>query len=398
MTTSLAQVLAALAENKNVLLYGPPGTGKTWLLSNIINLLNARPQSGRGRPVLNVGNREEIFGAAGDGDVDFPLPENITYDWVTFHQSYSYEEFIIGKFPLPKEGGVVLQPFFGLLMNAAINLSEAGPEAGHIIIIDELNRANASQVFGEFITLLDADYRATIKGKTNPHALSIKLPGIRYKNGLSEPIGRFSNDDFFQISEHWKFPENLYILATMNSVDRAALPLDSALTRRFFQLKMAPDLVHLATRLNVDLEALGKKATTLREPDAEAPEALTADECSILLLDRLNIIIASALGKDFELGHALLMDVEKASAENKWTALVSVWDSKIYPQLSERFLQDSETMREILKSASPDIVGDFIYERGQIGQGPKPNASIEVRDFSTGSVEAATEVLRFLAL
>lgn len=398
MTVTPAQTLAALSENKNVLLYGPPGTGKTWLLSNIINLLNARPKAEGGRPVLNVGNRDEVFGAAGKGDLDLPLPENMTFDWVTFHQSYSYEEFIIGKFPLPKEGGVVLQPFFGLLMNAAINLSEAGPDAGHIIIIDELNRANASQVFGEFITLLDSDYRATIKGAENPHALSIKLPGIRYKEGVSEPIGRFANDDFYQLPKDWKFPENLYILATMNSVDRAALPLDSALTRRFFQLKMAPDLVHLAARLGVDLEALGAKANTLREPDADGAEALTAEECSILLLDRLNIIIASELGKDFELGHALFMDVERATAENKWAALVSVWDSKIYPQLSERFLQDSDTMRDILKATSSDVVGDFIFERGQIGQDPRPNASIEVRDFSARSVEEATEVLRYLAL
>jgi 5-methylcytosine-specific restriction protein B len=398
MTISTQQALTTLAQNKNLLLYGPPGTGKTWLLSNIINLLNSRHEAAGGRPVLNVGNRDEIFGAAGDGNLDLPLPENMTFDWVTFHQSYSYEEFIIGKFPLPKEGGVVLQPFFGLLMNAAINLSEAGPDAGHIIIIDELNRANASQVFGEFITLLDSDYRATINGVENKHALSIKLPGIRYKDGVSEPIGRFDNDDFYQLPEDWKFPENLYILATMNSVDRAALPLDSALTRRFFQLKMAPDLAHLAARLDVDLEVLGAKANILRAPDVEDTEALTAAECSVLLLDRLNIIIASELGKDFELGHALFMDVERASVENKWAALVSVWDSKIFPQLAERFLQDSDTMRNVLKASSPDVVGEFIFERGQIGQEPKPNASIEVRDFSTGSVEAATKVLRYLAL
>ena len=398
MTISPAQTLTALADHKNVLLYGPPGTGKTWLLSNILNLLSSQPKAEGGRPVLNVGNRNEVFGAAGEGGLDLPLPEKMTFDWVTFHQSYSYEEFIIGKFPLPKEGGVVLQPFFGLLMNAAINLSEAGPDAGHVIIIDELNRANASQVFGEFITLLDSDYRATIKGEVNPHALSIKLPGIRYKDGVSEPIGRFANDEFYQLPEDWKFPENLYILATMNSVDRAALPLDSALTRRFFQLKMAPDLVHFAALLAVDLEALATKANALRGANADGAEALTAVECSILLLDRLNIIIASELGKDFELGHALLMDVERASAENKWAALVSVWDSKIYPQLSERFLQDSDTMRDILKTTSPDVVGEFIFERSQIGQDPPPNASIEVKGFSTGPVEAATEVLRFLAL
>jgi len=398
MTITPAQALVALAENKNVLLYGPPGTGKTWLLSNILNLLNSRPKAQGGRPVLNVGNRDEVFGAAGDGNLDLPLPEKMTFDWVTFHQSYSYEEFIIGKFPLPMEGGVILQPFFGLLMNAAINLTNAGPNAGHIIIIDELNRANASQVFGEFITLLDSDYRATIKGEVNPHALSIKLPGIRYKDGLSEPIGRFANDDFYQLPEDWKFPENLYILATMNSVDRAALPLDSALTRRFFQLKMAPDLVHLATRLNVDLKALGAKANALREPNAQNAEALTAEECSILILDRLNIIIASELGKDFELGHALMLGLEKAAVGNKWAALISVWDSKIYPQLSERFLQDSDTMREILKATSLDVVGEFIFERGQIGQGPKPNAPIEVKDLSAGTVESATQLLRYLAL
>ena len=87
MTISPAQTLTALADHKNVLLYGPPGTGKTWLLSNIINLLSSQPKAEGGRPVLNVGNRNEVFGAAGEGGLDLPLPEKMTFDWVTFHQS-----------------------------------------------------------------------------------------------------------------------------------------------------------------------------------------------------------------------------------------------------------------------------------------------------------------------
>ena len=97
-----------------------------------------------------------------------------------------------------------------------------GP-GGCLLIIDELNRANASQVFGEFITLLDSDYRSTIRDVPNPNALRVRLPGIAYDNAVSESIRMLREGGTYQLPHDWTFPEHIYVLATMNSVDKAAL-------------------------------------------------------------------------------------------------------------------------------------------------------------------------------
>lgn len=393
--TTPTHILSALAQHKNVLLYGPPGTGKTFLLSRITALIEER-ENAAGRPAINLGNARDPFGEAADTDGNDKLPANVTMDWVTFHQSYSYEEFVVGKFPVPEDGGIKLQPFFGLLMNAAVALKEAGPDHGHIIVIDEINRANASQVFGEFITLLDADYRATIDSEDNPNALKIKLPGIRYRDGQSEEIGCFDGDDVKQLDEDWTFPENLYILATMNSVDRAALPLDSALTRRFHKIEMAPDIKWLSEKFEIDMQRLTEKVIAARS--GEAFEDLSAEETTVLLMDRINGIVAGELGKDFELGHALFLGVANAAADQRWLALATAWDSKIYPQLSERFVQNSDAMRAILKVADQDEVGAVFTERQPIGGGVLQNAPVLVRPLSTLSEEDAASVLRHIAI
>jgi len=395
-TLTPSSMLAIIAAQKNVLLYGPPGTGKTYLLANLMAILGDREEAA-GRPALNLGDADNPIGLAADGAGDDDLPDNVTVDWVTFHQSYSYEEFVIGKYPVPEDGGVKLQPFFGLLMNAAVALKEAGPDHGHLIIIDELNRANASQVFGEFITLLDPDYRSTIDGEVNPNALKIRLPGIRYLEGQSEPISRFDGDETVELPDDWTFPENLYILATMNSVDRAALPLDSALTRRFHKIEMAPDPNWLAEKLDVTVGDLTEKVDDLRR-DVEDATDLSVGETTVLLMDRLNAKISSELGKDFEIGHALFMGVVKAGPEDRWQALISAWDNKVLPQLNERFVQNSDIMRYILKVVDQTKVGAAFKERQPLGGGVIENAPITVEPLAGLDLDIAKMILRHLAI
>ena len=395
-TVTPNSVLSIIAEQKNILLYGPPGTGKTYLLAQLMAILNKRNDAD-GRPTLNLGNADNPIGMTAAGDGQDKLPDTITVDWVTFHQSYSYEEFVIGKYPVPEDGGVKLQPFFGLLMNAAIDLKKAGPNHGHLIIIDELNRANASQVFGEFITLLDPDYRDTIDGNDNPNALKIRLPGIRYLKGKSEPISRFDGDQTECLPADWTFPENFYILATMNSVDRAALPLDSALTRRFHKIELAPNTNWLANKLDVEIKNLKQKVDSLKIENVDTDE-LSAGDTTVLLFDRINSIISSELGKDFEIGHALLMGVVNADPVDRWQALVSAWDSKIFPQLGERFVQNSDTMRSILKVDDQTKVGKTFSERQPIGGNVIDNAAITVEPLANLDLQVAKGILRHLAI
>jgi len=397
MTRPLVEeVIAALSKSKNVLLYGPPGTGKTWLVSELVTYLEERMSSG-GRPTLKLGNSDDSFGTSAGKEILKDLPKELEIEWVTFHQGYSYEEFIIGKRPKPQDGGIVLEPNFGILMSIAINVSQGDGEKGCLLIIDEINRANASQVFGEFITLLDPDYRATISEAPNPRALKIRLPGIAYKAGLSEDITMLRGGGTHNLPEDWTFPEHVYVLATMNSIDKAALPLDSALTRRFHRVEMMPNLDFLAQKLNVNLESLATKVVSIRD-NGEAIDTLTAEETTVLLLDRLNILISIDMGEDFELGHALVWSVVAANEDQRWLTLINAWDHTLLPQLLERYAGREDSLRELLKVAPDSATSKAFCERAQIGAKASDDAPLTLKPLRLLDELTAKNIIRHLAI
>src|SRR4029077_1405184 len=116
---------------------------------------------------------------------------------VQFHPSYGYEEFVEGLRPVVADGAVSFQRVDGVILQMASVM--ASTEATHVLIIDELNRANIPRVFGELLYLLE--YRGQ----------AIDL----------------------QYSERFRLPSNLRIIATMNTADRSIRSIDVALRRRF---------------------------------------------------------------------------------------------------------------------------------------------------------------------
>lgn len=180
----LARLLRA---RKNVVLYGPPGTGKT-ILSTQLATLWRRWQKSHG--YMDSGNQ--------------PCVEQ-----VTFHPSYGYEEFIEGFRPRQDHPGefVLTQ---GILSRMAAR-AEEHPEHCFLLLIDELNRGDVARIFGELITLIEADKRSP------EHA--------RRRMLSQEPL--------------W-LPPNLYLLATMNTADKSISLLDVAIRRRFAFERVPP--------------------------------------------------------------------------------------------------------------------------------------------------------------
>ncbi len=119
-----------------------------------------------------------------------------------------------------------------------------------MIFIDEINRGNAARIFGEFMTFLDFDYR---DGGTVP--LPVPLRQLTYEDGQSEKLLR-PGGKATTIPEGFTFPKHVYIVATMNSVDRAAVPIDSALARRFDRIEMRPNLDVLVEHWGMDKTAI----------------------------------------------------------------------------------------------------------------------------------------------
>lgn len=172
----LQELLSALEPatgRGQVILAGPPGTGKTWVAERVARYLTQ----------------------------DQPLHRRL----VQFHPSYGYEEFVEGIRPVAGAHGISFEPVKGIVLEMAEKMD--GADNIHVLIIDELNRANIPRVFGELLYLLE--YREQ----------TIDL----------------------QYSAEFQLPANLRIIATMNTADRSIRSIDVALRRRFEVFECAPD-------------------------------------------------------------------------------------------------------------------------------------------------------------
>jgi 5-methylcytosine-specific restriction protein B len=130
---------------------------------------------------------------------------------VTFHPSYSYEDFIEGFRPVKSNTGDGLQlRLEDGIFKRVCRQAQLHPEKNFIVIIDEINRANVSKVFGELITLIEKD-----------------------KRGMIVTLS--------QSKESFHVPANVYIIGTMNTSDRSIRLLDAAFRRRFAFVELMPD-------------------------------------------------------------------------------------------------------------------------------------------------------------
>ena len=198
---------ASQSDSVNLILYGPPGTGKTYrTMGAAVKLCEGLDDND---PLLTEVDRRKGLRDRYD---DLVALGRIAL--VTFHQNFSYEEFVEGLRPHPLEGGgFTLKPKPGIFRVMAEAARDSAEE--HVLIVDEINRANISKVFGELITLIEPDKRLG-KGES----LHVTLP---YSN---EPFG---------------VPANLHIIGTMNTADRSIALLDTALRRRFRFEEIAPE-------------------------------------------------------------------------------------------------------------------------------------------------------------
>lgn len=257
----LETILERFRTKKNLVLQGPPGTGKTWLAKRLAYALMTQK---------NVGNRLRV---------------------VQFHPNLSYEDFVRGWRP-SGEGRLSLidGPFMEMVQAAA-----KVPKVKHVIVIEEINRGNPAQIFGEMLTLLEADKRTPTEGL--------------------ELCYRREDDERVYV------PDNLYVIGTMNIADRSLALVDLALRRRFAFVDLQP--------------TLGQPwREWVHQKFAIALEVL--DEIESRMAD-LNEVIASdaSLGKQFQVGHSYVTPPTGARINDAREWFKQVVQTEIGPLLEE---------------------------------------------------------------
>jgi hypothetical protein len=218
------------------------------------------------------------------------------YVFTTFHQSFSYEDFIEGIKPVIYEneqnstlGKQVIYEIKPGLFKQIVKDANADRDNDYAIFIDEINRGNIANIFGELITLIEDDKRID-----TDNYIPAKLP--------------YSNEDF-------GVPPNLYIIGTMNTADRSVEALDTALRRRFSFIEMNPEPAKLSTTEfkcdGIDLESL---------------------------LISINSRIEKLLDKDYCIGHSYFMTIK--NRKQPLNEIKAIFKNKILPLLQEYFYGD----------------------------------------------------------
>jgi 5-methylcytosine-specific restriction protein B len=264
----LKTILDRLNHKKNVIIQGPPGTGKTWLAKKLAYALMGQ---------IDDGTKCRV---------------------VQFHPNLSYEDFIRGWRPT---GDGILNLVDGPFLET-VKSASANPKSKFVIVIEEINRGNPAQIFGEMLTLLEAD-------KRNPDE-AIELT-YRKEEG-----------------ERLSIPTNVFIIGTMNIADRSLALVDLAFRRRFAFIDLEPKFGEVwrkwvSENFNIDINFLSKIENRISE---------------------LNNIIENdqELGAQYKIGHSYFTPSKSISINdvNMWYR--DIIETEIGPLLYEYWYDSHE--------------------------------------------------------
>lgn len=254
-------IVSLLKRKKNIIIQGSPGVGKSYMAKKL---------------AFSMMEKED------DDKIEY----------VQFHQSYSYEDFIMGYRP-NGTGFELKEGVFYKFCKKASN----DKDNDYFFIIDEINRGNLNKIFGELFLLIEQDKRETTK---------IKL---------------LYEDEMFSI------PSNLYIIGLMNTADRSLAMMDFALRRRFGFVTLEPALNN-SKFINYVRTKNNEKLLRLVNKVVELNEEITED---------------SALGKGFVIGHSYFCSKNKTVSDDEVKQIV---EFELIPLIEEYWFDDQEKVNE----------------------------------------------------
>lgn len=281
------ELVEKLKQNYNLILRGAPGTGKTYLAKEIAAILI-------GIPTENLSSNDQ-------------------FGFVQFHPSYDYTDFVEGLRPVQINDQVGFEPKSGIFkefcQNALLHqkTNSGLDDKKYVFVIDEINRGEISKIFGELFFSVDPEYRGVAGSVSTQYA------------------------NLFEGSEKFYVPENVYIIGTMNDIDRSVDTFDFAMRRRFsFEEITATD-----SQVMLQMDEVKNRMNFLN-----------------------NAIISSeiSLSTDYQIGGSYFKSLED---ESKNITVYDLWENKLKPLLKDYFRgeRNADEKLNILKSAY--FMGDF---------------------------------------
>lgn len=254
-------LVAVLKNKKNIILQGAPGVGKTFAAKRLAY------------SIMGVKDKDRVL-------------------MVQFHQSYSYEDFIMGFRPSATGFELKKGAFYNFCKNA-----ETDSDNDYFFIIDEINRGNLSKIFGELFMLIETDKR-----------------GIELQLLYSD--------------ERFSVPANVYIIGMMNTADRSLAMLDYALRRRFAFIDLKPGF-----------ETEGFRTYRMGLENDKFNHLIAA-------VETLNNVIAAddSLGEGFCIGHSYFCNLNTDNLDDQ--ALSAIVEFELIPLLKEYWFDEPTKVRD----------------------------------------------------
>lgn len=246
------------------------------------------------------------------------------FHFVTFHQSFGYEEFVEGLRPALGGEGETAEIQYEIRSGVFKDLcrrARSAPDQRFAMVIDEINRGNISKIFGELITLIEPDKREAAE-----NAVSVTLP--------------YSGETF-------SIPANVDIIGTMNTADRSLALLDTALRRRFEFVAVMPD--------------------ARDEPGAPLAGLRVSSGAQVIdvprMLDAINQRVEALYDRDHCIGHAYFTPLAKVpDGEERLVELQQVFSTRVLPLLEEYFFEDWQKVRLVLADNQKPPAVQFVRE------------------------------------
>lgn len=312
--------------DKNIILTGAPGTGKTFACQSY-----AREQVSN---FIYENNLEKA-----EGKQSAYLTVDYFIKTVQFHPGYDYSDFIEGLRPKKVDSNIIYDRKDGIFkdfcrqvvkFNENHKYANLAESAKFFFIIDEINRGEVSKIFGEAFSMIETDKRAPVDIESEKVTNKVDT---QYSSLIED-----KDKDPFQ--NGFYIPENVYILATMNEIDRSLEAMDFAFRRRFSWLT-----VNVQDTLNEIIVN-----SVLDDCTNSVSKHMSEIEKSF---NELNKLIKKNLGPDYMLGGSYLTSLKNSSKTSVKTLKEELWNNHLEPIIKD-YIKGSEDKIEDYKSKFVD--------------------------------------------